>query len=63
VENRRAALSSASSTLGDLVDRVTGTADALLADGEESLAHELYEVERSLQAALRRLDGVARRMR
>jgi len=63
VENRRALLTSASSTLDDLVTRVTDAAEALGAEGEDSLSAELYEVERSLRAALRRLEGVTRRLR
>ena len=63
MENRRALLTSASSTLDDLVTRVTDAAEALGAEGEDSLSAELYEVERSLRAALRRLEGVTRRLR
>lgn len=62
MENRRALLSSASSTLEDLVVRVTESAEDLRVQGEESLAHDLYEVERSLRAAQRRLGAVVRRM-
>jgi hypothetical protein len=63
VENRRALLSSASSSLDDLVERVTESADELRTIGEEALAHDLYEVERSLRTAQRRLGAVVRRMR
>lgn len=63
MENRGAALSSAATTLSDLVVRVTETADEAQAAGDESLAHDLYEVERALRSAQRRLDGVVRRTR
>jgi hypothetical protein len=63
MEHRRALLSSASSSLEELVARVTESADDLRAGGEEALAHDLYEVERSLRAAQRRLAAVVRRMR
>ena len=33
------------------------------AEGEESLAHDLFEVERTLRMAHRRLEGVTRRLR
>ena len=32
-------------------------------DTEESLAYDLFEVERTLRMALRRLEGVTRRLR
>lgn len=63
MENRRAALSSASTTLDDLVTRVTDVADEVQAAGDESLAHDLYEVERALRSAHRRLSDVVRRLR
>jgi hypothetical protein len=63
VENRGASLSSAATTLDELVTRITETADAAQAAGDESLAHDLYEVERGLRSALRRLEGVVRRTR
>jgi len=63
MEHRRALLSSASSSLEELVVRVTESADDLRDQGEDALAHDLYEVERSLRAAQRRLAAVVRRMR
>jgi hypothetical protein len=42
--------------LEELRQRVTATADTLLADGDESGAADLYEVERSLRQAARRLN-------
>lgn len=63
MEKRRAVLSSASTTLEDLVVRVAEAGEEADAAGEESLAHDLFEVERSLRMALRRLEGVTRRLR
>jgi hypothetical protein len=48
-------LQSTSTTLEDLRQRVSATADGLLADGDESGATELFEVERALRQAARRL--------
>jgi hypothetical protein len=50
-----AELSSLSSTLQELNDRVTAMAEAAQATGDEDMAHELFSVERSLGGALRRL--------
>jgi phage shock protein A len=50
-----AEISSLSSTLQDLNDRVTAMAESALARGDEDMAHELIAVERSLGGALRRL--------
>jgi phage shock protein A len=50
-----AEISSLSSTLQDLNERVTAMAEAALARGDEDMAHELIAVERSLGGALRRL--------
>jgi hypothetical protein len=63
VENRRAVLSSASSSLEELLIRVTEVADDCRTSGDESTAHDLYEVERALRMAHRRLTGVTRRLR
>jgi len=63
VQNRRAVLSSASTTLEELVARVAEAGEDANAAGEESLAHDLFEVERSLRMARRRLEGVTRRLR
>lgn len=63
METERAQLSSAATTLDELVGRVAAAAERLHGDGEESLAHDLFEVERSLRAAQRRLQAVAGRMR
>jgi hypothetical protein len=50
-----AELSSLSSTLKELNDRVSVMAEAAQADGNEDMARELFAVERSLGGALRRL--------
>ncbi|HEX3792878.1 MAG TPA: hypothetical protein VHV57_00105 [Acidimicrobiales bacterium] len=50
-----AEISSLSSTLQELNNRVTAMAEAAQASGDEEMAHELYFVERSLGGALRRL--------
>ena len=62
MENRRPVLSSVSTSLEDLVGRVAEVADSANRDGDEGLAHELFEVERTLRMAQRRLDGVVRRL-
>ena len=63
VESERAQLSSASTTLEELVARVTECGERLHAEGQEALAHELFEVERALRGADRRLKAVTGRMR
>ena len=50
-----AELSSLSSTLKELNDRVSAMAEAAQASGNEDMARELFAVERSLDGALRRL--------
>ena len=50
-----AEISSLSSTLAELHDRVTALAESALASGDEDMAHELIAVERALGGALRRL--------
>lgn len=50
-----AEISSLSSTLEELHQRVTAMAEGALARGDEDMAHELIAVERSLGGALRRL--------
>jgi phage shock protein A len=50
-----AEISSLSSSLQELHERVTSLAEGALARGEEDMAHELIAVERSLGGALRRL--------
>jgi len=50
-----AQLSSLSSALTDLTDRITALADGFQGTPREDVAADLYEVERHLQAADRRL--------
>ena len=50
-----AELSSLSSTLQELHDRVSTMAEAAQASANEDMARELFAVERSLDGALRRL--------
>ena len=50
-----AELSSLSSTLKELNDRVAAMAETAQAGGNEDMARELFAVERSLGGALRRL--------
>lgn len=54
----RAELSSVSTRLEELVKRVTDIADGLAGDERDSLGPDLYEVERTLRAAERRLRRV-----
>jgi hypothetical protein len=58
----QAQLASLSTALDELTQRVTTTADEVKATDEE-LALDLYEVERSLRTAGRRLGSVVRRLR
>ncbi len=55
VMSSAAEISSLSSTLAELHERVTALAESALASGDEDMAHELISVERSLGGALRRL--------
>ena len=50
-----AELSSLSSTLKELYDRVSTMAESAQAGGDEDMARELFAVERSLAGTLRRL--------
>ena len=51
-----AELSSLAATLEDVKKRVVLLADTKETGGQGDLAHELYEVERSLNAAIRRMN-------
>jgi hypothetical protein len=59
LSNDLAELSSLSSTLSELTDRVSAIAEGARDRGEEGLAIELFAAERSLQGSLRRLRRVA----
>jgi len=50
-----AEISSLSSTLKELNDRVSALAESAVATGNEDMARELFAVERALGGALRRL--------
>jgi hypothetical protein len=62
MQGARAELASASTTVDELADRVERVAHRMEQAAEESLAGDLFEVERNLRAARRRLDGVLSRM-
>lgn len=58
----RAELSAAATTLDDLADRVEQLAKRTAADRQEALATDLYEVERALRVAQRRLGQLRTRL-
>ncbi|HUW03618.1 MAG TPA: hypothetical protein VMW08_14765 [Acidimicrobiales bacterium] len=57
-----APLSSVQATLDDATDRVAELASTADGQGREGIAMGLWEVERSLRAALRRLEAVRREL-
>jgi uncharacterized protein Yka (UPF0111/DUF47 family) len=63
MEIDRAELSALATSLDDLTSRLTAAADGLRGTPRADIADELYEVERSLLTASRKLDRVVRRMR
>jgi hypothetical protein len=60
VKREHAELSSLSATVDDVLERVTASAERLAAMGREAPAADLFEVERALSQAARRLDAVVR---
>jgi hypothetical protein len=58
----RAELDSATATIEELVRRISAAADQQQTDGDEAAAGDLYDVERALRAAARRLANVVRRL-
>jgi hypothetical protein len=62
MEAEHAVLSTASTTLVDVADRIERIADALHEQQEEAVASDLFEVERTLRIAVRRLEHVVRRI-
>jgi hypothetical protein len=58
----RAELSAAATTLDELIARVTELAERRHAERDAPVAGDLFEVERSLRVALRRLSAVRRRL-
>lgn len=55
-------LSSLSTALDELTERITRLADDFQGSPREDVASDLYEVERNLQAAARRLRGLVGRI-
>jgi len=55
-------LDSSATTIEELVLRISALADEHQRAGDETVAADLYEVERSLRAASRRLGALLRRM-
>lgn len=51
-------LSSINTALSQLLDRITGLAESLAASKREDAASSLYEVERQIASAQRRLEQV-----
>lgn len=56
-------LSSINTALNTLTDRITGMAESMSGTERDDLAKALFEVERSLVAAQRRLDLVVGQLR
>jgi hypothetical protein len=63
MEAERAQLSSVATGLDELIERVDAAASRVREAHRDDLASDLYEVERSLEAARRRLAGVLRQLR
>ncbi|MCB0991728.1 MAG: hypothetical protein R2770_21300 [Acidimicrobiales bacterium] len=58
-----AELGSISTLLDELRNRVTVAADSMVDTDKEDIAAELYEVDRALRMAIRRLDKASRSLR
>jgi hypothetical protein len=56
LERDRAVLSSVTTVLADLTERVTSMAEGYAGTPREDVASDLFEVERALRTAARRLD-------
>lgn len=63
METDRAELSALATSLADLTTRLTAAADRFQGTPRTDVADGLYEVERSLLTASRKLDRVLRTMR
>jgi hypothetical protein len=63
MESDRAELSALATTLDDITARLTSTADRFQGSQRSDVADGLYEVERSLITATRKLERVLRTMR
>jgi len=57
-----AELSSVATALGNLTERVVAAADVYVRAGRDDVATELYETERDLRNATRRLDRLVREL-
>lgn len=62
MDDHRAQLSSAATTLDELIGRLATVADAYRDTEREDVTLDLDEVERSLRAATRRLQRLVRRL-
>jgi len=60
MDDERAPLSAVATALDELTRRVTELADDYQRSSNEQLAIELYEIERALQQASRRLERLTR---
>lgn len=60
MERQHAELSSVAASVAEALERVTMSAERLTGAGGAGAAADLYEVERALAQALRRLDTVVR---
>ena len=58
----RATLSTVSSTLDELTGRLTAEADRYAGTERDDIATDLYEIERGLRAAARRLERLIDRL-
>ena len=56
-------LSAVATALGELTTRVADLAESLSAESRDDLATALYEVERSMSAAARRLESMVDELR
>ncbi|MFP3906967.1 MAG: hypothetical protein ACLFRV_11635 [Acidimicrobiales bacterium] len=63
MDEHRAQLSSVSSTLAELTQRVVAIADAHRDTETDDISTDLDEVERALRSAYRRLDRLVHRLR
>jgi hypothetical protein len=62
MDEHRAQLDSASSTLGELTARIVAIADAHRDSDHEDISIDLDEVERALRSAQRKLERLVRRL-
>lgn len=62
MDDHRAQLSSASTSLDELIERLVAIADEHRGNETEHLATDLDEVERALRSAARKLDHLVRRL-